>query len=580
MTRPFSAERKIDLMFFKRFTALALSLLLAAAAIPAAAALSADDDPIRIFAADDTVIGDCDFDGKLDILDVTALQLFLAKEEAPLSEEQLRITDADGDGVISIQDATELQRYLCEMACAENIGKPYAEVFLIVEPTSEPTTEPTTEPATDPTSEPTTEPATEPTYMSLNTDSLKLGETESYQLTVNTDAEISSFSFTSDSPEIAEVSENGFITALQKGTATITCSCGELSDSCVVTVCPMASSLTLNKTELMLGIGETYDLNSYVNSGAAAYYRAYSSDNEKVAFAAKDGGLVTALKAGTANIRCTLKNGVSAVCRVTVLPMAATLTLNKTELTLAVNDSFDFNSYVPNGTAACIRTYYSEDPSIVSITASGGIATGQKEGTARIYCVINGGTRAYATVTVMDSLRSIMINHLQEQLGNKSSTYITYINAHSKLNVPSYFAWCAVFAWCTLDQFADETGKTNPIAAKMHVSELAVQAKKLGALHNRLDNDYAPKPGDLFTTSALKRPGSDGRLHIGYVESVETDSKGKVTKVHTIEGNYNWETKAPLQTRVTRGEWVPGVKDSYGYGATLCEYIDLEQLFK
>ena len=119
-------------MFFKRFTALALSLLLAAAAIPAAAALSADDDPTRIFAADDTVIGDCDFDGKLDILDVTALQLFLAKEEAPLSEEQLRITDADGDGVISIQDATELQRYLCEMACAENIGKPYAEVFLIV----------------------------------------------------------------------------------------------------------------------------------------------------------------------------------------------------------------------------------------------------------------------------------------------------------------------------------------------------------------------------------------------------------------------------------------------------------------
>ena len=31
---------------------------------------------------------------------------------------------------------------------------------------------------------------------------------------------------------------------------------------------------------MLLGTGEVFDLDSYVNSGAAAYYRAYSSDNE------------------------------------------------------------------------------------------------------------------------------------------------------------------------------------------------------------------------------------------------------------------------------------------------------------
>lgn len=568
----------------RRFATLMLSLLLAATAIPAAAAQSEVDEQTRSAVTENTLIGDCDLDGKLDILDVTALQLLLAKEETPSNKEQLRIIDTDSDGTISIQDATELQRYLCEMTSSENIGKPYAEVYMNTEPTVAPTTEPTvvstTEPTVVSTVEPTTEPTTEPIYLTLDTDALKLGDTESFRLRVNTNAEPSSIYFTSDLPETAEVSENGVITARQEGTATITCSCGELSDSCVVTVCPSAASLTLNKSELTLGVGETYDLNSHVNAGAAAYYRAYSSDNEKVASASESGGLVTALKEGTANIKCTLLNGVSAVCRITVLPMAASLTLNKTSVTLALSETFDFNSYVPKGTAAYVRSYYSEDPSIVSITASGGIAKGVSEGTTRIYCTINGGACVYATVTVMDSLRSIMINHLQAQLGNKSSPYITYINTHSKLNVPSYYAWCAVFAWCVLDQFADETGKTNPIAAKMHVSELAVQAKALGALHNRLDNNYTPKPGDLFTTSTLQRPGSDGRLHIGYVESVDTDSKGRVTKVHTIEGNYNWEIKAPLETRVTRGEWIPGVKDSYGYGATLCEYIDLEQLFK
>lgn len=565
-------------MLFKRFTALILSSILAAAAIPAAAAQSYSCNQAAAAVTPNTVIGDCNFDGKLDILDVTALQLFIAKEEIPSGEEQLRILDADANGVISIQDATELQRYLSEMPASESIGKPYAEIYPSIEPTTEPTTEPTAEPTVKPAVEPTVEPIAEPTYLKLDTITLKLGDTENYRLTIDTDAELSSLSFSSDFPKIAKVTKDGLITAEKQGTATITCSCGELSESCVVTVCPSATSLTLNQAEITLGVGETYDLNSYVNAGAAAYFRYYSSENKKVASVATAGGLVTALTVGTANIKCTLLNGVSAVCRVTVLPMAKSLTLNKTSVTLALGDTIDFNSYVPKGTAAYFRNYYSEDPSIVSITVAGGIAKGEKEGKTRIYCTINGGVRVYATVTVMNSLRSIMVNHLRDQVGNGNGPYVTYFNSHSKLRVSKSFAWCAVFAWCSLDQFASETGKNNPIAAKKHVSEIVVQAKAMGALHNRLDNNYTPKPGDLFTTSALKRPGSGGRLHIGYVESVETDSKGKVTKVHTIEGNYGWEVKGPLATRVSRGEWVPGVKKSYG--AMLCEYIDLEQLFK
>ena len=109
------------------------------------------------------------------------------------------------------------------------------------------------------------------------------------------------------------------------------------------------------------------------------------------------------------------------------------------------------------------------------------------------------------------------------------------------------------------------------------MSELAVQARKKGALMNIYDTDYVPKPGDLFTTSKLKHPVNDNRLHIGFVESVELDTDGKVVKVHTIEGNFNWETKSATQTKVTRSEWVPGKKDRYG--AALCEFIDLEALF-
>ena len=87
-----------------------------------------------------------------------------------------------------------------------------------------------------------------------------------------------------------------------------------------------------------------------------------------------------------------------------------------------------------------------------------------------------------------------------------------------------------------------------------------------------------PKPGDLFTTSALTRPDDDGRDHIGYVESVETDANGKIKKVHTIEGNFAWEVNGAPDTYVWRGEWVPGVRNEYG--SAICEFLDLERIFK
>ena len=60
------------------------------------------------------------------------------------------------------------------------------------------------------------------------------------------------------------------------------------------------------------------------------------------------------------------------------------------------------------------------------------------------------------------------------------------------------------------------------------------------------------------------------------MEYVEFDDEGKVVKVHTIEGNFNWELQYPDETVVSRSEWIP---EEDRYGAWLCEYIDLEQLF-
>ncbi len=550
----------------KRWIALVLAALLVVSIIPAAAA-SGDEQPQpeeapAITAA--TLIGDVTLDGKVDVMDVTAMQKNLARDKS-LSGYELLVSDTQGDGRFTISDATEIQRYIAEMPYNPVIGMPLGEVYPDAFPTEAPTEAPTL--------------PVVPTVITLNAEELTLGVNEHFQLTAESDAAVTIFRYHSNRPEVAEVSDSGLIKALQTGDAIITCTDGTVSATCMVKVCPEATSLTLNKTALTLGVGESYDLNSTINAGAAAHHRFYFSDNKEVAPVTLSGGVVTAQAAGTANISCVLLNGVKAVCAVTVLPMADSLTLNQTAVSLTPGGSFDFNSSIPKNTAAFHRAYYSEDPEIVSITKSGGIATGQKEGKTRIYCEINGGTRAYATVTVaeMPEIRTVMVEHLRAQVGNHNTPYVQYINARSNLNVTMSFPWCAVFAWSALDQFATKIGRPNPLQAAKHVSDIAEPARKLGALHNIYDYDYTPKPGDLFCTSALKRPIDGGRDHIGYVESVDTDASGKVIRVHTIEGNYAWELNGAFDTYVWRGTWVPGVPNEYQ--SAMVEFIDIEKLF-
>lgn len=620
----------MEIVNMKRWIALLLAALLVVSIIPAAAA-SGDEQPQpaetpAVTAA--TLVGDVNLDGKVDVMDVTAMQKALARDKS-LSEDELRVYDTQGDGSFTISDATEIQRYIAEMPYNPVIGMPLGEAYPGVFPTEAPTEQPTeapseapTEPVTEaPTAEPTqapteqptqapteqpteapteapteqptqtpteapteapTEPATlpaVPTVITLNAEALTLGVEEHFQLTAESDAAVTLLRYHSNQPEVAEVTDSGLIQAKQTGEAIITCTDGTASAACTVTVCPAATSLTLNKTALTLGVGESYDLNSTVNAGAAAHHRFYYSDNKEVAPVTLSGGIVTAQATGTANISCVLLNGVKAVCAVTVLPMADSLTLNRTAVSLTPGGSFDFNSSIPKNTAAFHRAYYSEDPEIVSITKSGGIATGQKEGKTRIYCEINGGTRAYATVTVaeMPEIRTVMVEHLRAQVGNHNTPYVQYINARSNLNVTMSFPWCAVFAWSALDQFATKIGRPNPLQAAKHVSDIAEPARRLGALHNIYDYDYTPKPGDLFCTSALKRPIDGGRDHIGYVESVDTDASGKVIRVHTIEGNYAWEVNGAFDTYVWRGTWVPGVPNEYQ--SAMVEFIDIEKLF-
>ncbi len=322
-------------------------------------------------------VADIDGDGSISIGDVTQIQKVIAGLIAP-SETFYEIADVNEDGNVNITDVTYIQKYIAGLLSDE--------------------------PATEPSSEPVPTEIIYPSTLSLNKTSITLGTGEEFTLTAYCDIENYRCSFMSENPSIATVTDNGVISAVGTGTSEIICSTENgLTASCIVTVKPMATSITLNKSSLTLGTGEQFDLDSTVNSGAAAYYRYYYSDNPEIVSVEKEGGLATAKSSGTATISCVMNNGITAKCVITVKPMATSITLNKSSLTLKVGEKFDLDSSVNSGAAAYYRYFYSDNPYIASVEKGGGLVRAKSLGTTTISCVMNNGIAAKCKVTVSGS---------------------------------------------------------------------------------------------------------------------------------------------------------------------------------
>lgn len=67
--------------------------------------------------------GDIDDNGRVDVIDATWLQRYLA-DMIELTDKQIAVADANNDGEVTIMDVTMIRRYLCGLKSYEGIGKP------------------------------------------------------------------------------------------------------------------------------------------------------------------------------------------------------------------------------------------------------------------------------------------------------------------------------------------------------------------------------------------------------------------------------------------------------------------------
>ena len=210
--------------------------------------------------------------------------------------------------------------------------------------------------------------------------------------------------WSSSNPAAVKV-ENGKLTALAEGNATITAKCGEKSAFCTVTVQKaevLAESVTLDQTTMELTVNGTGKLTATVKPDETTVKTIqWSSSDEAVATVGAD-GTVTALKEGTAVItaKCGEK---SAECTVTVKAEAVaptSITMEPTTLSLTVGQTLVLNATVlpENATDKTVK-WNSDAPDIVEVTTDGAV-TAKAAGIATITAKTTNGLTITCAVTV------------------------------------------------------------------------------------------------------------------------------------------------------------------------------------
>ena len=177
------------------------------------------------------------------------------------------------------------------------------------------------------------------TSLSLNKSTIELvnvGATETLIPTILPSNCTYGVSYVSDNPNIADVDNNGVVTAKSVGNCTITATCGDKSTQCQVTVTVQTiavDSISLLATATLF-TGDSIQLQATINpSNATNQNVTWSCNNENVTL--NSNGLncaVTAVSGDSAIVTVKTEDGEkTATCNITITDLSTTITLDGTE---------------------------------------------------------------------------------------------------------------------------------------------------------------------------------------------------------------------------------------------------------
>lgn len=223
----------------------------------------------------------------------------------------------------------------------------------------------------------------------------------------------------SESYEVGTIDHNGLFTAIRDGETYVTVFTLDDYDpvtyesykaKCKVTVLPIeATSLTLNKTEEIMNIGETISLAAKIEPENTKHKEVkWESSNSKIVSVRNDevfGGkaVVTALQEGEAIITASV-DSITATCKITVNPTKLEgISFAQTEKTVKEGESFVLTPvFTPEKASNKNVSWTSSNQSIATVDQKGKVST-HSYGECTIKVISeDGGFEAICKVTVLE----------------------------------------------------------------------------------------------------------------------------------------------------------------------------------
>ncbi|MDR3093757.1 MAG: Ig-like domain-containing protein, partial [Bacteroidales bacterium] len=269
-------------------------------------------------------------------------------------------------------------------------------------------------------------------------------------------------SWESSDVNIATVDNNGKVTAINVGDATITVTTasGNKKAACKVTVTPVAvTDVTLNKTTLDLLVGANATLTATVApNNATDKTVTWESSNTSVATVSSS-GVVTAVAEGTATITATAGDK-TASCAVTVTPVAVTgVTLNKTTLAVAKGANATLIATVLPANATDKTVTWESSNTWIATVSSSGVVTPVLEGFATITATA-GDKTATCEVTVYDPVNEdgVVINGVKWATRNVDApgTFAATPDAYGM-----FYQWNRNIGWSSTNPRINSNGGTT-----------------------------------------------------------------------------------------------------------------------
>ena len=230
---------------------------------------------------------------------------------------------------------------------------------------------------------------------------------------------VGAYSFRCDDAGVLTVdAATGAIVALAVGAATVTVETyNGVSAACAVTVKPAPSCVTLEKTSLMLGVGEKVPMPGIqlgVPGEDCKGSYGIKTSNKKVVTVSAD-GVLRGVAAGSATVTVTTHNGRKATLKVTVRRAPSSVKLSAKQVTLGVDESVVLKATLPSKTAGAVR-FESSNESVASVDAQGQVCALQV-GEAVITAVSYNGKRAKCSVHVKPAPEGISLSQSELLLG-------------------------------------------------------------------------------------------------------------------------------------------------------------------